>query len=124
MNRRLRQKGALSESQAIRPKGKERITFVQKLDRIEDLKATKEMILREAEYVLAVLSEDKAFWDDFTEENMACQLCGKLYDPRAIYLSLVTPDGYMLPDEAKRFLRGEGCPYCRHDLFELSPTAM
>ena len=118
---RLRQKGALAESQAIRSKGKARTDYVQKLDSIEDLNATKEMILREAEYVLAVLSEDKAFWDDVTKENMVCPRCGELLDPQAVYLSLVSLDGYMLPDEAKKFLRGEGCPYCRPDLFELKP---
>ena len=123
----LRQKGALFQSKATRPKGRAGLTFVQKMDRLEELKATKEMILREAEYVLAVLSEDKSFWkdmavDDAAGDDMACQKCGKAFDPRAIYLSLVSSDGYMLPDEAQRFLCGEGCPYCRPDLFALRQT--
>ena len=118
----LRHKGALSQAQATRPKGRAGLTFVQKMDRLEELKATKEMILREAEYVLAVLSEDKSFWkdmagDDAAGDDMVCQQCGKAFDPRAIYLSLVSSDGYMLPDGAQRFLCGEGCPYCRPDLF-------
>jgi hypothetical protein len=67
MNRtKLRQKGVLS--QATKPKGKAKTNPVHKLDYEEDLKATKEMILREAEYVLAVLSEDKAFWEDVAGE--------------------------------------------------------
>jgi len=118
---RLRQKGALAESQAIRP-NEVRTDPVQDVDSIEDLRATKEMILSEAEYVLSVLREDRAFWDDVEKEVIACPRCGELLDPQTVYLSLASLDGYMLPDEAKRFLRGEGCPHCCPDFFELTPS--
>jgi len=118
----LRRKGTLSESQAIELKGKAGINYIRKLSHIEDLRATKEMILREAEYVLAVLREDRAFWADVTKGNIMCSRCGELLDPQTVYLSLVSLDGYMLPDETKRFLRGEGCPSCCPDFFELASS--
>jgi len=113
----LRQKGALSQSKATGTKGKAEITLVRELDRLEGLRATKEMILREAEYVLDVLGKDGAFWDDIAAEYMLCPRCGEQFSSQAVYLSLVSPDGYMSSDEAKRFLCGEGCPSCRPDLF-------
>jgi hypothetical protein len=121
MNRRSRQKSAVPESQASGPEGGVSADQIQELDYTQELKATKEMILREAEYVLAVLSEDKAFWVDVTGENLVCPRCGEQFNPQAVYPSLVSSDGYMLPDEAKMFLRGEGCPYCRPDIFKLNP---
>jgi len=53
---------------------------------------------------------------------MECPQCGEILDTQTVYLSLASLDGYMLPDEAKRFLRGEGCPYCRHDLFKFGSS--
>jgi len=60
MNRKSRQKSAVSASQGL---GSEGANHIQELDFTKDLEATKEIILREAEYILAVLSEDRGFWD-------------------------------------------------------------
>ena len=72
MKRRSRQKSAVYESQALGSNGAVSTNHIQELDFTKDLEATKEMILRESEFIIAILSEDKAFWDDVVGGKMVC----------------------------------------------------
>jgi len=43
--------------------------------------------------------------------DIFCRKCGEPWDSYGVHASL-RDDGDMSPDEARRFLRGEGCPCC------------
>jgi len=44
--------------------------------------------------------------------DIYCRKCGEPWDSYGVHASL-RDDGDMSPEEARRFLRGEGCPSCK-----------